>query len=282
MGKTVVITGANSGIGKETAREISRMGARVVMVCRSLERGEAARQEIFDETKVPLDLLIADMSNLKSVQNLSQELMTKYPRIDVLLHNAGTFFDRRVDSVDGIEMTLATNHVGVFHLTNLMLSHLKKSAPARIIIVSSEAHLNAKVNINDLEFKKSGFILLQAYSQSKLLNLLYMRELEKKLAGTGVTVNCVHPGVVATNIVKANSGPLLKFVFSAVSPFILSPKKGARTSIKVATDPALEKVTGKYFEKEKVSKYNKLADDNGLAQKVWEVTEALIQSKGYT
>lgn len=277
-GQTIVITGANSGIGKETARELGRMGARIVLVCRTKERGEEALKELSLENPGRFDLLIADLSSLKNIESLAETLKKNYPKIDVLLHNAGVFFEKRVESVDGIEMTLAVNHVAVFHLTMLMLEHLKAGGSSRIIIVSSEAHLKGQVNLEDLEFKKRKFRLLEAYGQSKLLNVLFMKELNRKIKGSGLTINCVHPGVVGTNIVAANSGPFLKLVWKFGSLFMLTASQGARTSIKVAADPSLKDITDKYFEKEKISKYNRIADDEKLAKDVWRATENILQA----
>lgn len=240
-GKTMVITGANSGIGKETARELGKRGAKVILVCRNKQKGEEALKELDAGSPGRFDLVLADLSSLKSVETLAETLKANYPKIDVLLHNAGVFFPDHQLSPDGIEMTMAVNHVGVFHLTMLMLDHMKKSAPARIIIVASEAHRKAKIDMNDLQFNNRNFKLLHAYGQSKLMNLLFMRELHKKLEGTGVTINCLHPGVVGTNIVSANSGPLLKTVWAVGSFFMMTPAKGALTSIRCAADPTLEK-----------------------------------------
>lgn len=280
-GKTMVITGANSGIGKETARELGKMGAKIVLVCRNKQKGEEALKELERDAPGKFDLIIADMASLKSVEGLAEKLKTTYPKIDVLLHNAGVFFQDHQLSPDGIEMTMAVNHIGVFHLTMLMLDHMKNSAPSRIIIVASEAHRKAKIDLSDLQFNNRNFKLLHAYGQSKLMNLLFMRELDKKLAGTGVTINCLHPGVVGTNIVAANSGLFLKTVWAVGSKFMMTPAKGALTSIRCASDPALEKVSNKYFEKENISdRINPLSTDQKLAADLWVATEKLIRDAG--
>jgi NAD(P)-dependent dehydrogenase (short-subunit alcohol dehydrogenase family) len=274
-GKTVVITGANSGIGKESARALGKLGAKVILVCRNEEKGKAALSEL--KTAGNFELVIADLSSLKSVETLAQTLLERCPKIDVLLHNAGVFYKSLSHSKENIEMTLAVNHGSVFHLTNLLLPRLKASAPSRIVIVSSALHKKGKGHFE----RKSGYNGMKAYNESKLLNLLFMKELVKKLEGTGVTINCVHPGVVATNIAN-NSGLLYKLGAKLISPFILTPEQGARTSVKVASDPALSNVTGKYFEKETIARHNPLADDEKLARSAWEMTERLIAGASST
>ncbi len=275
-GKTVIITGANSGIGKETALALGKKGAKVVLVCRNKERGEKALAELSAAVPGKFDLLLADIGSLSEVKKLAEKIKSQYPKIDVLLHNAGVFYQTHTLSPDKIEMTLAVNHVGVFHLTNLLLDTLKQSAPSRIVIVSSALHKKGKGVM-----MKEGMMYnpMKAYNESKLLNLLFMRVLSKKLAGSNVTINCVHPGVVATNIGSANTGLLFRLGAKIISPFLLTPEKGALTSIKVASDPALEKVTDKYFEKEDIAKYNRLADDEKLAQDMWAMTEKLIAAQ---
>jgi NAD(P)-dependent dehydrogenase (short-subunit alcohol dehydrogenase family) len=268
-GKTVVITGANSGIGKETARALGQLGAKVILVCRNEERGKAALSEL--KTAGHFELIIADLSSLKAVETLARTLNERFPKIDVLLHNAGVFYENLAHSKENIEMTLAVNHASVFHLTNLLLPRLKASAPSRIVIVSSALHKKGKGHFE----RKGRYNGMKAYNESKLLNLLFMKELAKKLEGTGVTINCVHPGVVATNIAN-NSGFLYKLGAKLITPFILTPEQGARTSVKVASDPKLSNVTGKYFEKETIARHNPLADDEKLARTAWEMTEKLI------
>ncbi len=272
-GKTIIITGANSGIGKETALALGKIGAKIILVCRNKDRGTKALEDLNKLVPGHFELLIADMGSLRDVESLAAKIKTLYPNIDVLLHNAGVFYQDYKLSPDNIEMTLAVNHVGVFHLTNLLLENLKQSAPSRIVIVSSALHKKGKGRMLSAGKKYNA---MKAYNESKLLNLLFMKSLSKKLSGINVTVNCVHPGVVATNIGSANTGFFLRMGAKIISPFLLTPEKGALTSIKVASDPALEKITGEYFEKEKVSKYNKLADDANLAEDMWAMTEKLV------
>jgi NAD(P)-dependent dehydrogenase (short-subunit alcohol dehydrogenase family) len=278
-GKIIIITGANSGIGKETARGLAKLGARVVMVCRNPEKAKQSFTELDTEFPGKFDLLFADISSLKSIEKLALEIQAKYPRIDVLLHNAGIFNPKRVESIDGIEATLATNHIGVVHLTELILPLMIKSSPSRIVITSSATHLKARLDINDLECKTGNFLLRDAYGQSKLLNLLYMRELQKRLNGTGVTVNCLHPGVVSTNIGSSGSGGIffkLVWAIARKTPFFITPEEGAKTSIYLASEPSLEKVTGKYFSRSKPAKFNKLANDPKIIEVAWKATAAIL------
>ena len=205
-GKICIVTGANSGIGKETALGLAQMGARVVMVCRNAEKGKAALEEIRRESgSSQVDLLIADMSSQASVRALAEQIQQKYPRLDVLVNNAGGAAPARTLSADGIEMTLATNHLGPALLTLLLLDLLKASAPSRIINVSSsEAQSPARLDMNDLQFERRKYSSVAAYGQSKLLMNAFTFELARRLAGTGVTANCLHPGAVATNIWSAD------------------------------------------------------------------------------
>src|SRR5271155_4595310 len=209
-GKTCIVTGANSGIGKETALGLAQMGARVVMVCRNAEKGEAALEEVRRESgSSQVDLLIADMSSQASVRALADQIQRKYPRLDVLVNNAGGSASAATLSVDGIEMTLATNHLGPALLTLLLLDLLKASAPSRIVNVSSsEAQSPARLEMDDLQFQRRKYSATAAYAQSKLLMNTFTFELARRLAGTGVTANCLHPGVVATNIWNADPQPL--------------------------------------------------------------------------
>ena len=200
-GKICIVTGANSGIGKETALGLAQMGAHVVMVCRNAAKGEAALEEIRRESgSSQVDLLIADMSSQISVRALAAQIRQKYSRLDVLVNNAGGVVRARALSADGIEMTIAANHLGAALLTLLLLDLLKAGAPSRIVNVSSEAQRRARLDMNDLPFQRPGYGGFTAYGHSKLLMNAFTFELARRLAGTGVTANCLHPGAVATNI----------------------------------------------------------------------------------
>ena len=211
-GKTCLVTGANSGIGKETALGLARMGARVVLVCRNQQKGEAALADI--RRQVPssqLDLLLADMSSFASVRALAEHVRQRYPRLDVLINNAGAGIRQRTLSADGIEMTVAGNHLGPALLTLLLLDLLKSSAPARIVNVSSEAH-KGRADLDDLQYEKRKYNGFAAYGQSKLLMNAFTFELARRLAGTGVTANCLHPGVVATNIWPDDAPMIIRII----------------------------------------------------------------------
>src|SRR5579859_7020348 len=234
-GKICIVTGANSGIGKETALGLAQMGARVVMVCRDAERAKAALEEIRRESgSSQVDLLIADMSSQASVRALAEQIQQKYPRLDVLVNNAGRAALARTLSADGIEMTLATNHLGAALLTLLLLDLLKASAPSRIVNVSStEAQRPARLDTNDLQFERRKYSAVAAYRQSKLLMNAFTFELARRLAGTGVTANCLHPGAVATNIWSVI--PIGKLIVALGKPFMLNSKQGAAVSLYLAT-----------------------------------------------
>jgi NAD(P)-dependent dehydrogenase (short-subunit alcohol dehydrogenase family) len=286
-GKTCVVTGANSGIGKETALGLARMGARVVLVCRNQEKGEQALADIRrDSGSSQLDLLIADMSSFESVRALAAQVRQRYPRLDVLINNAGTAIVRRAISTDGIEMTVAGNHLGPALLTLLLLDLVKSSAPSRIINVSSEAHRSARLDLEGLQSAarsesppRRGFgppPSLKWYGQSKLMMNAFTFELARRLEGTGVTVNCLHPGVVATNIWPTDSPLIFRMIMAVVKPFMLSPKRGAETSLYLASSPEVANVTGQYFLKSRIASPSQHSRDPKVVAEVWQWTEKTI------
>ena len=275
-GKTCVVTGANSGIGKETALALARKGAHVVLVCRNGPKGEAAMEEIRRESgSSQLDLLIADMSSLASVRALASEIERRYARIDVLINNAGAALPKRTISSEGIEMTVAGNHLGPALLTLLLLDLLKASAPSRIINVSSEAQRHARLELNDLQFERRKYSGFSAYGQSKLLMNAFTFELARRLETSGVTANCLHPGVVRTNIGGASPGLFFKIIVAAIHPFMLDPKQGAEGSLYLATSPAVAQVSGKYFVKCKPAESNPLLRDPKVRSEIWQWTEKM-------
>jgi NAD(P)-dependent dehydrogenase (short-subunit alcohol dehydrogenase family) len=251
-GRICMITGSNSGIGKATAAGLSKMGATVVMVSRDRARGEAAQTEVQQITGVEkqnVDLMLADLASLDSVKQLAAEFSRKYQKLHVLINNAGLILGKRTPTKDGLETTFVVDYLSHFLLTNLLLETIKASAPSRVINVTSDAHTAGHINFEDLQGEKS-YSGMRAYSQSKLAQVLFTYELAKKLEGTGVTVNCVHPGVVATNWGRHSAG-LLSVGVRVISPFMISPEKGADTSIYLASSPDVAQVTGKYFTKRK-------------------------------
>jgi retinol dehydrogenase-14 len=276
-GNTCIVTGANSGIGKETALGLARMGARVLMVCRNAEKGQAALQEIRRESgSSQVDLLIADMSSQASIRALAKQIGEKYPRLDVLINNAGAMSPTRKVSADGIEMTVAANHLGPALLSALLLDLLKASAPSRIVNVSSEVHARARIDVNDLQYERRKYSWGRAYAQSKLLMNAHTFELARRLEGAGVTANCLHPGLVATNL----GGPDLplgwKIMFGLLRPLFLNAQQGAQTTLYVASASELAGVSGKYFAKSKIAQSSPLSRDPKLAVEIWQWTEKII------
>jgi len=274
--KIVIITGANSGIGKAASLALANMGASVVMVARNKERGEAAKAEIIRESgNSAVDLLLADLSSLESVRQLANEFQKKYPKLHVLINNAGLFNQGRHVTTDGYENTFATNYLAAFLLTNLQLDLLKTSAPSRIINVSSVGHYNGHINFDDLNLERD-YGGWKAYGQSKLALVLFTHELAKKLQGTGVTVNAVHPGTVATNIWTRPFGPA-GFITALPKLFMASPEKGAETIVYLASSPDAQSLSGEYLEKSKVKKSSEESYDEEIAQRLWDVSAKLTR-----
>ncbi len=251
------------------------MGAAVVIVGRNPEKTAQVVSEIRSLTgNQNVDSLLADLSSQQDIRHLADEFKSKYSRLDVLLNNAGAVFMRRELSVDGIEMTFAVNHLAYFLLTNLLLDTIKASAPARIINVSSNSHALGKIVFDNLQGERS--YSANAYGNSKLANILFTIELARRLDGTGVTVNTLHPGLVNTGMGKNNSGIFMK-IFRIVVPLIArSPEKGAETSIYLASSPDVQDVTGKYFVDSKVTSTARQATDTAVAVKLWDVSAALV------
>jgi len=270
-GKICMVTGATSGVGRETARSLAQGGGTVILVGRNPEKGTAASEEIKRETHNPkVEFMRADLSVQREIRQLVEEFKSQYDRLDMLVNNAGAFFLWRQESVDGIEMTFALNHLGYFLLTNLLLDTLIASAPARIINVSSGSHEGETINFDNLQGKRrySGF---RAYGQSKLANILFTYELARRLDGTGVTVNALHPGFVATSI-GTNNGWIVRAIRPLMNLFAISVEQGAQTSIYLATSPTVEGVTGKYFFKCEVVRSSDASYDLAAAERLWQVS----------
>ena len=276
-GKTCLITGANSGIGYESALALAKMGAQIVMVCRNRSKGEAAQATIKSQSGNQLvDLLIADLSVQQSIRDLAAAFKAKYNRLDVLINNAGGAVGKRELSADGYEMTFAVNHLAYFLLTNLLLDILKASAPSRIISVASEYEQFAALDFDDLMLEKK-YGVNKAYGQSKRANIVFSYELAKRLAGTGVTANCLHPGVVRTNF-GSQTGGLFGMVWAGLArPFELSPEQGAQTIIYLASSPEVEGVTGQYYTKKKPIKSHTQTYDPAVQTRLWQVSEQLTK-----
>jgi retinol dehydrogenase-12 len=274
QGKVCLITGATSGVGLVTARELALQGATVVVAGRHQERGETTVSRIRQETgNSNVALLLADLAVQEQVRHLVQEFHRRFPRLDVLVNNAGALFMHRQVSVDGIEMTWALNHLSYFLLTVLLLDALKAGAPARIVNVSSSAHRNARINFDDPQGERrySGW---RAYSQSKLANLLFTYELARRLQGTDVTVNALHPGFVATRFGHNNRG-LFALLIRLGQIAALSPAQGAETIVYLASSPDVEGVTGAYFVKKRPVESSRASYDQDAAQRLWQISEEL-------
>ncbi|MFX1572763.1 MAG: SDR family oxidoreductase [Promethearchaeota archaeon] len=273
-GKICMITGANSGIGKATAIGLAEMGANIIMICRDKERGKKAQEEIIDLTgNTNVDLFICDLSSQESIRKLVSEFKKKYQSLNVLINNAGLMLSKRTLSVDGVEMNFAVHHLAPFLLTNLLLDMLKKSAPSRIINVTSAAHKTAKINFDDLQSENKKYRLFKVYGISKLAAMLFTYELSRRLEGSGVTVNAVHPGVVNTNLSRDHSA----FSRGFAKLFFKSPREGAQTSIYLATSPDIEGVTGKYFIKKEPRESSKESYNKKDAKRLWEISSEMTK-----
>lgn len=270
-GKTVLVTGANTGIGYFTARDLARQGATVVLGCRDKTKGEAACARIRREVPgATIELLLLDLAAPTSIRAAAAEFKRRHARLDVLLNNAGLMLQQRQTSAEGLELTFASNHLGHFLLTRLLLDRLKASAPSRIINVASDAHRGGAMHWDDLQSARSysGWV---AYSQSKLANVLFTYELARRLEGTGVTANCLHPGVIASEFFRD-----LPWIIKAPASWVLTtPEKGARPQVRLANDPALEGVTGRYFDKFQESRSSDESYDPAAARRLWELSERL-------
>ncbi len=273
-GKVCLITGANSGLGYQTALALAGMGATIVMVCRNRAKGEAAQAAIKTASKNQnIDLMLADLSSQASIRELATAFKAKYTALHVLVNNAGLVLGERKLTTDGLEMTFAVNHLAYFLLTNLLLDTLKASAPARIINVSSNAQGFAPLDFDDLMAEKR-FSSMRSYSQSKRANVVFTYELARRLAGTGVTVNAVHPGAVRTNF-GSGTRSLFGLIARLARPFELSPEQGAQTIIYLASSPDVEGVTGKFFAKKKELKSANQTYDTAVQGQLWDVSAKL-------
>jgi NAD(P)-dependent dehydrogenase (short-subunit alcohol dehydrogenase family) len=274
-GRVCVVTGANRGIGRATAEGLAQLGAKVLLVCRKKEQGESVAHEIGAKSFVIPDVITADLSSQASIRRAAADLQGRHPRLQVLINNAGVIPRRREVTVDGLEMQLAVNHLAYFLLTNLLLPQLKAGAPSRIINVSSGAHTHAGIDFDDLQAER-GYDPKQVYSRSKLANILFTYELARRLQGTGVTANCVNPGVVATGMLADYMGVTPEA--GLASTFGAKPKEGAETSIYLASSPEVEGVTGKYFERKQARRSSRESYDEAAARRLWEISERMTSA----
>ena len=273
-GRICLVTGANAGIGKATAFGLANIGATVVMVCRSRDLGEAALAEIKQKSSNDsISLLVADLASQASIRKLAEDFKGQHPALHVLINNAGIIPRKRLVTEDGFETQFAVNHIAPFLLTNLLLDVLKSSAPARIVTVASDMHRGATIDFDDLQSERS-YSPTQVYSRTKLANVLFTCELAKRLQGTKVTANCLHPGVVATNLLADAMG-IPRPLKSTTRLMGTSPEKGAKTSIYLAVSPAVEGVSGKYFVRQKAVESSEASYDENLASRLWRVSAEL-------
>jgi NAD(P)-dependent dehydrogenase (short-subunit alcohol dehydrogenase family) len=277
-GKTVVATGATSGIGEVAVLALAELGARIVFIARDQARAQATMRKL--EAKAPglgHRMHLADLSSMAETRKVGAVVAESEPRIDVLINNAGALFSSRRVTPEGLELTFALNHMAYFVLTEALQERLIASAPARIISTSSSAHQGASLDFSDLQSAK-GYSGFKVYGRSKLANILFTRELARRLAGTGVTANCLHPGAVATRFGESSGGwvggllPVLKL-------FFISPEKGADTIVYLASSPEVANTTGAYFVKRKITGPSQAAQDDAAAQTLWEASEALASAQ---
>jgi len=273
--RVCLVTGATTGIGLATAEGLARTGAHVILGARTRERGEAARKRLARTTGSDrVEVVVADLSVQAEVRRLADEVATTHRRLDVLVNNAGMVFSEREETRDGIERTWALNHLAPFLLTNLLTDLLVASAPARVVTVSSNAHTRAHLDLDDPQFARRRYRAFAAYGQSKLANILFTIELARRLEGTGVTANCLHPGFVRSEFGTRTNG-LLRLGIGIARPFGRTPEQGARTSIYLATSPEVANVTGRYFVDCHPAQPRPQATDPQMARRLWELSERM-------
>ena len=283
-GKICIVTGSNSGIGKETALALAKMGATVVMVVRSQERGEKAQKEIIKQTgNNSVNLMICDISSMDSIRRFAKEFKNKYKRLVVLVNNAGAMFNKREVTPEGFERTLAVNYLGPFLLTHELLDLLKSSTPSRIVNVSSGLAKNGKVDLDDLQSEKNyrgtkaySQVRAPVYANTKLMVMMFTYELARRLEGTGVTANVLMPGFVATNLGKNSGSPSSSLMFKMVRPMQISPRKGAETTVYLASSSEVTNLSGKCFAKKKETTTCPASYDENLQKQLWTRTEIML------
>jgi NAD(P)-dependent dehydrogenase (short-subunit alcohol dehydrogenase family) len=274
QGRTIVATGATSGIGEAAVLALAGLGARIVLVARDEARAQATLRKL--EAKAPglsHRIHLADLSSMAETRKVGAEIAGSEPRIDILINNAGALFSRRIVTPEGLELTFAVNHMAYFVLTEALRDRLVASAPARIVSTSSDAHRGVNLDFDDLQSAKA-YAGFRAYRRSKLANILFTRELARRLAGTGVAANCLHPGVVATRFAESSgglAGPFLRLL----RPFYIAPDKGAETIVHLASSPEAAQTTGAYFVKRRIAKPSAAARDDAAAKRLWLASEAL-------
>lgn len=277
--KRVVVTGANSGMGKAIAVEMAKRGYEVIMLCRDEKRGHAALREVkklSGSTSVSLEL--CDLASFESILRCTKRLSEKYEWIDCMINNAGVILTKRYETEDGFEMQIGVNHFGHFLLTKELLPLIKNASEGRIVVVSSGAHKVGKIHFDDLQLTK-GYHAFKAYAQSKLANLLYVKAMAEVLKGTGITINALHPGAVGTNMGVNRETGFGKGIMSVLSKFFLSPEEGAQTSVYLAVSPDVKGLSGGYYYKQKLAKTAKIAQNKEVILKFYQLSNTLVEEK---
>ena len=272
-GKTAIVTGANSGMGMATTAALADKGAKVIMLCRSEERGKEALTKLMENKDRRLELILCDLGDYDSIRSFAKQVRAKYDRIDILVNNAGFISLDRQFTKEGLERQFGINHIGHFLLTMLLLK--KMGEGSRIVNVASGAHKTGKIHFDDINLSKN-FNVITAYSQSKLANVLFTRELARRIKERGITVNCCHPGAVATNIGIDRETGFGKTITGMLKPFFQTPEEGARTAIFLASDNSVKDITGEYFYKCQIARSSKRSKDMRLAKKLFSFSRKLI------
>ena len=273
-GQTVLITGGSAGIGRATALALAVMGAHLAIAGRDRGRVEDAAREIRAAGAAQVDVFVADLSSVSEVRRLAGEVLQRLSRLDVLVNNVGGYWNTRHVTADGLERTFAVNHLAPFLLTSLLLGRLKQSAPARVVTVSSNVQALGRIDFEDLQSERS-YSGARAYNQSKLANVLFTYELARRLQGTSVTANALHPGVVRTAFGAEDPRAVQRLVMPVMRPFMKAPARGAATSVYLASAPDLERVTGRFFAGRKPRKSGERSYDRTAAARLWQVSADL-------
>ena len=276
VGKTALVTGASSGLGFEVSAKLASLGAELVLVARDRRRGEEAVATIKKRSgSNAVSLMLCDFASLTQIRRLAGDVVASRSKLHILVNNAGSVNAKREVTEDGIERTLAVNHLAPFLLTNLLLELLKRSAPARVVTLASIAQARGDMPFDDLQFERGGYAIMRAYARSKLANVLFTRELARRLAGAGVTANCLHPGAVATNI-WSHAPWYVRPLLAMAKLFMISPEQGADAIVYLATSPDVEGLTGDYYERTRRVAPSQIAQDDLAATRLWERSAALV------
>ena len=275
MKPIALITGANSGMGKAISIALAQEQYHVIMLCRNEIRGQEAHAEVMEKSgSQDVDLMLCDLASLSSIRQFAKDFQERYSNLHILINNAGVITPKRYTTEDGFELQFGVNHLGHFLLTGLLLPLLKTSAPSRVINVSSGAHKVGIINFRDLQLEKS-YSLIKAYSQSKLANILFTKEFARRYENSGITMNALHPGAVATNIGVDRETGFGQQITRLLKPFFLTPEGGAKTSIYLATSEEVASISGEYFYHQKVAKTGTLASNRMLQRRLWQISEEL-------